>query len=146
MLLLAVFVFGAGALAALLMRQHRRASALDEAMAVVRPAAERVRRQTKSVQLVDAVLAQRKRLASQLAGLFAQTPQSIVLETLAFERGRQELIVRGQAPSTQAVLEYIQQLEQLDGIESVSLKYSRRRSGSADGATEFEVVCRQAAS
>jgi Tfp pilus assembly protein PilN len=95
------------------------------------------------VQLVLFVLEDRRRLAEILSSVFRSTPQGIALEVVSFDRAKQEMSLRGAATSTQEVLEYIQQLEHLDGVESASLKYSTQRSTQAGERTDFEIVLAQ---
>ena len=139
-LLLAVLTLGSGLLTLEISRQRQMAIQLGRILVQVEPSAKQIREKTRSAQLVGSVLDERRRLATTLAGVFRITPASIALEALNFERPRDELTLRGSAGSTQEVLEYIKQLEALEGITGVQLKYSTRRSTPTGERTDFELV------
>ena len=142
-LLLGVLALGSGLLGLQAFRERRQARQLDQALATVEPAARRLQEQTRSAQLVGGLLESRRLLARHLAGVFASTPPEVTLEALTFERAKREVVLRGHAASTQTVLEYIKQLEQLDGVGAVQLKHSTRRSSLSGERTEFELILRQ---
>ena len=142
-LLLGVLALGSGLLGLQAVRERRQARQLDQALAAVEPAARRLQEQSRSAQLVGGLLESRRLLAQHLAGVFASTPPEVTLEALTFERAKREVVLRGHAASTQTVLEYIKQLEQLDGVGAVQLKHSTRRSSLSGERTEFELVLRQ---
>ena len=142
-LALGVLVLGAAVLGVQLFRERRAAGRLAHVLAEIEPTAKHLQEKTRSAQLVDTVLQRRRLLAEHLSSVLQGLPSNAVLETLAFERGRRELIVRGNADSTQTVLDYIKQLERVKGIGQVQLKYSTRRSTSAGERTDFELVMRQ---
>jgi len=75
-----------------------------------------------------------------LAELLQRTPEPIRFESVAFERSRMELTVRGSAPTTREVLNFVKQLEQSAGWNRVELRYSSRRSVAAGARTDFEIV------
>ncbi|MBI3330591.1 MAG: pilus assembly protein PilM [Candidatus Omnitrophica bacterium] len=142
-LLLGVLALGSGLLGLQTVRERRQARRLEQALAAVEPDARRLQDKTRSAQLVGALLESRRRLADHLVGVLSSTPPEVTLEALTFERARQELVVRGHAASTQTVLEYLKQLEQLEGIGAVQLKHSTRRSSASGERTEFELILRQ---
>jgi Tfp pilus assembly protein PilN len=138
-----VLAVGAVVLGMQLFRERRAAGRITQVLSEIEPAAKRVQEKTRSAQLVDGVLERRRRLAAHLSSILRHLPSDAVLETFTFERGRRELVVRGNAGSTQTVLEYIKQLERIEGIGQVQLKYSTRRSTAAGERTDFELVMRQ---
>ncbi len=142
-LLLGVLALGSGLLGLQTFRERRQARQLDQALTAVEPVARRLQDQARSTQLVETLLGSRRRLAQHLAGVLASTPPEVTLEALTFEHARQEVMVRGHAASTQTVLDYIKQLEQLDGVGAVQLKHSTRRSSQSGERTEFELILRQ---
>ena len=89
------------------------------------------------------MLDDRRRLAGTLSSIFQTTPATVALEAVTFERPKQELVLRGNAATNQAVLEYLKQLERVEGIADVRLKYSTRRTTSTGERTDFEVLLRQ---
>jgi hypothetical protein len=93
--------------------------------------------------LVAGILEHRERLGRALAEVFASTPEAVSLEALTFERSRGELVVRGNAVTTVDVLAYIKQLEAIEGVEGVRLRYSTRRSTPDGDRTDFELVVTQ---
>lgn len=141
-LLAGVLALGAGLLGVEVARQRRLASQIDRTLVQIEPAAKHTQEKSRSTQLVDSVLDERRRVAGLLSGVFRATPAAVTLEVVNFERGKRELIVRGSAGSTQDVLDYIAQLERLDGVDEVQLKYSTRRSTSAGERTDFELMLR----
>jgi Tfp pilus assembly PilM family ATPase len=141
-LMLGVVALGAGLLGVEVARPQRYAQRLDRALSDVSPTAKQLQEQSRFSRLVSTTLDSRRQLAATLARLFQQTPEAITLEALTFERARRELILRGNAPSTQAVLDYLKQLESLEGIARAELKYSTRRVTAAGERTDFELILR----
>jgi Tfp pilus assembly protein PilN len=93
--------------------------------------------------LVSSLFEDRRRLASALTEIFRTLPPGVTLDSLAFERARSELVLRGSADSTQTVLQIVGQLERLDGVAGVELKYTTRRAGPSGERTDFELLVRQ---
>ena len=143
-LLLGVLVLGGGILALRIARHQRLAQRLDQVMAEVAPTAKQVQEQSRSSKLIASVLEDRRRLARILSAVFQRTPEAVTLEALVYERGKRELVLRGRAPSTQTVLDYVQQLQQLDDVSQVRLKYSTRRQTPTGERTDFELLVTQA--
>ena len=141
----AAFVLAGVWLGVHVVRQQRLAGRLAQVLVQAEPEAKRIQEQLRATELVGAVLEDRGRLLALLAQVFQQTSDAITLEGLALERGRRELVLRGDASSTQAVLEYIRALQGLSGVEEVALQYTAQRPGRAGERTEFELVMRQAA-
>jgi len=133
-----VLLLGAMLLGFQLVRQSRLAGRLDRALHTTAASARTVREQQRSVELVTAVLEERKRLARALAGIFRQTPSTVTLEGLGFEQARGELTLRGLAGSNQEVLAYRKALEGVEGVARVDLKYSMQRAG----RVSFELALR----
>ncbi len=144
-LLLSLVVATTGVLALRVARERRVAVQLDEAVAAMEPAAKRLQQRSRSSQLVGSMLETRRRLARALADIFQQTPSTVTLQGVAFERARSEVGLRGHAESTQAVLDYLKQLGKVGGVGEVYLKYSTRRSTPAGERIDFEVVLREGA-
>lgn len=103
-------------------------------------------RQATLVQLVENAQTSRYWTAAMLSGLFHVTPADITYQSLTFERPRGELVVRGSAPTTRQVLDYVRQLEQSPQWRRVELRYSRRRTGARGGHVDFEIALRRGAS
>lgn len=143
MLLIGVFALGAAILALQGYRERRQVDQLNLRIAEIEPTAQAMQKKTRSTNLVGLVLAHRRQLAAHLAGVFRNTPPGVTLEGLTFERARGEVVLRGHAASNQTVLQYIAQLEGLEGVGRVRLKYSRRRAGAAGERTDFELVLHQ---
>jgi hypothetical protein len=143
LLLAAVLAVGAGLLSLQMARQRRVSSTIDRLLADIEPRAKLVKEQVQAIQLVTSVLDDRRRLATTLSSVFRTTPAAVALEAVTFERAKRELVLRGNASSNQAVLEYLAQLEQLEEIGEVRLKYSTRRATSTGERTDFEVLLRQ---
>ena len=141
-LVVLALLLGSALLAFQIVRQRRMASQLDDALGHVAPAAHQLQEKSRSVQLVNSVLQDRRQFAATLAGIFHQTPPTVTLEGLTFERGRGEMTLKGHAASTQAVLDYLKGLERLPGVRRVELKYATRRSGPSGERAGFEVVLR----
>ena len=142
LLLVAALGLGSGWLALEGSRQQRTAAQLDEALAAIEPEAIQLEARTRAVELVRAVQKDRRQLGAAVAELFRATPPAVRLEALTFERQRSETTIRGGADSTQQVLEYIRQLERLEGVAGVSLKYTTRRSAPGGERTDFELTVR----
>jgi type IV pilus assembly protein PilM len=145
-LLIGVLVLGSGLLALQGFRQQRETAQLAQVLMSVEPRAKQVKEKLRLAQLMQTVLKDRQRLAKTLSKVFLTTPPAITLEGLVFERSRHELVLRGNAETTQTVLDYVKQLEGLDDIERVQLKYSTRRSTPSGERTDFEMSVYQKAS
>ncbi len=141
----AAFVLAGAWLGVHVAREARLADQLAEALAQAEPEAKRIQEQHRSVEFIEAVLAERGRLLELLAGVFQRTPGAIALDGVALERARHELVIRGAADSTQTVLGYIAALKALPGVAGVELRYTTQRSSAAEERTAFELVMRQAA-
>ena len=141
--LLSVLALGSWLLSLRVGREHRLASRLDEVLQEIQPTAKDMQEKNRSYQLVAGILKHRERLGHALADVFAATPEAVTLESLTFERAREELVLRGNALTTVVVLAYIKQLEQVDGIQDVHLRYSTRRSSPTGDRTDFELVMTQ---
>lgn len=113
---------------------------MDQVIQEVEPLTRQVKARAQVTQLVGAVLEHRRRMAALLGGVFSMTPGAVALEGLTFERSRNELVLRGQAPSTQQVLAYIQALKGLERVEEVRLKYSTAHRSSAGERINFELA------
>lgn len=143
-LLIVALGLGAALLSVQVSRQRQVVGQLDQALGDIAPAAKQLQEKNRSVQLVTGILRDRRQLAVTLSGVFRETPASVTLEGLTFERDRRELALKGRAESTQAVLAYMKALERLDEVRGVNLRYSAQRSGSAGDHTSFEIVLSQA--
>jgi hypothetical protein len=141
-LFLGVVAMGAVLLGIEVVRQQQHSRHLDQVLTDVGPTAKQLQEQSRFSRLVTTTLASRRQLAATLAHIFQLTPEAITLEALTFERARRELILRGNAPSTQAVLDYLKQLESIEGIAGAELKYSTRRMTAAGERTDFELILR----
>jgi len=143
LLLMGVLALGSSLLSLQLRRQQGMATELDHALNDMAPAAKRVQEQTRFAQLVHSVLADRRRVALTLGGVFRETPSTVTLESLTFEHTKHEVVVRGSAASNQDVLGYIKQLEQLKEVSGVDLRYSTRHTTPTGERTDFELVLHQ---
>jgi len=143
-LLAAVLLAGSGWLSLRLARHQRLAARLTQALAQAEPAAAVVRERLRTAALVESLMEDRWRLLAALSGIFQQTPPSVALDAVTVERSRASIVLRGDADSTQAVLEYIKQLEGLEGVRGVELKYSTRRTTPSGERTAFELLLHQA--
>ena len=139
-LLIAVLGLGSRILTMDVSQQRRAASQLEHVLKEIGPTAKQLQEKTRATQLVKSLLDDRRQLAVALAGIFRQTPSSIRLEAVTFERSRREVMLRGSAPSTQVVLEYLKVIETVEGIGTVALKYANQRSTSAGDRTDFELM------
>lgn len=139
-LIFGVLVLGVGLLGVQIAREQQVASRVDQALSQVEPKAKRIQDALRVSRLVASVLDHRRRLATVLSGVLSVTPASVSLDVVTFERSKREVVVRGNASSTQDVLDYVKQLEAVEGVGSVRLKYSTRRSSPSGERTDFEVV------
>ena len=138
-LLLAALIIGGSVLALRIGRDRRLAHQLDAVLQEAEPAATAAQRRARTARLVAGVVEDRRHLAGLFAAIFRETAQPLALESVAFERVRGEVVVRGFGPSTQAVLEYVQRLQALEDVARVQLKYSTRRAGASGTRTDFEL-------
>ncbi len=143
LLLLGVLAIGAGLLGFRATRQHQFALQLEQVLGEVQPTAKDIQEKKRAGQFVASILDERKALGQVLVAVFQATPPPVTLEGLAFERARSEVVVRGTAPSTQEVLNYVGQLEHLNGVSNVQLRYSTSRITPAGERTDFELVLQQ---
>ncbi|MBI2885560.1 MAG: pilus assembly protein PilM [Candidatus Omnitrophica bacterium] len=122
-----------------LSRQQQAARRLDEAIRALEPDVNRLQDQRRVSRHVREAIEARRRISVMLGEVLGSAPVGLVLERVAFERARQSLVLRGEAPSTQMVLDYAKQLGRVDGVESSTLKYATPRPGSGGDRVEFEV-------
>lgn len=131
---------GTSLLWTILHRQERLAARSGEALQQLQATSQQLERQERLIRVIDQVQAARRWTASMLAELFRLTPSEVLFENLQFERARGELLVRGSAPSTRHVLDYIQQLEHSPQWMRVELRYSAQRRGPSGARTDFELL------
>ncbi|MBI3321151.1 MAG: pilus assembly protein PilM [Candidatus Omnitrophica bacterium] len=141
--LIGALALGAGVLGMQMIREQRSNRQLDRALASLEPTAQQLQAKGRTTHAIVTILEERRRLAADLSEVFRTSAERVALEGLTFERARREIVLRGSAPSTQAVLDYMTQLNRLEGISGVELKYSTRRASSAGERTEFEIVLHQ---
>ena len=144
-MLVGVLALFAGLLIVQGLREERRAARVDSVLVEVEPQAKRMREKIRITQMTDAVLGHRRQLATVLSGLLSATPPAVTLEGLSFERGRSEVELRGNADSTQTILDYAKALEQREAIAAVELRRSTRRSGPSGDRADFELLVRMRA-
>ena len=142
-LLLIVLVLGSLLIGLQISQAQRTAIKLDQALAAAEPTAERLQQYSRASTVVGTVFRERRHLGTMLAQVFRTTPASIALEVVSFEQNKPEFTVRGHGASTQVVLEYVAQLQQLPLVESVQLKYSTKRATADGERTDFELVMQQ---
>ena len=125
-----------------LARQERTARDLDSALHAVIPSARQLEANSRTIQLVSGILEDRRRLATSLSEILSHTPGSVTLEGVTFERQRREVTVKGRAASRQLVLEYLKELERVEGVRGVDLKYLTQRTSPTGESTTFELSLR----
>lgn len=143
-LLLVSLALSAGLLSLQVKRQER---IVRQTMAIVKElesTTRQVERKSRDMRAVDTVLHARGQTAAMLAELLQRTPELVRFDSIAFERVRMEVTVRGSAPTTREVLNYVRQLDESTLWDRVELRYSSRRSVSAGARTDFEVAITQA--
>jgi Tfp pilus assembly protein PilN len=135
-------VLGVLALSLSAHRQEERTQRLLTRVTELERQAKQAQRQQADVELIERTLAARRRLASQLVDALRLAPPEVMFDDISLERSRQELSIRGNAPSTRHVLDFIKQLEDTNQFERVELRYSARRNRPGGASTEFQVVAR----
>jgi len=138
-LVLAALILGVLVLAAAVGRRQRVVARATAAVQELETLTGQTEQYAEDVRLVTEALQTRQWTASMLAEAMRLTPASVIFESVTFERPRGELTLRGSAPATRDVLEYIHQLEQSAYWRRVELRYSARRGGSEEGRTDFEL-------
>lgn len=139
-LLFCALLAGAGLLQQSVGRKARFVEQLLGAVKQLERATSKTEHRARNVQLVKQITEARHATATMLAELFRLTPQDVWFDTVLFERSRDELIVRGNAPTTRQVLDYIRTLEQSPHWRRVELRFSARRNSPSGPRTDFEIV------
>lgn len=142
-LIVGVLVCGGALLRVQVSRQHAQTMELEQALAEAEPTAKAVRERMRVTERIHGLLAARQRTAGLLAGVFQHSLPGVTLEAMTFDQARRELVLRGSAHTTQDVLAYIKELNALDAVGDVQLKYSTRRTGPSGERTDFEISIRQ---
>jgi len=140
LLLLSTLLVGAGLLSASVRRQERATRLLMTSLKQLEATTQQTERQQQDIARIERVVQSRQWTGQMLAECVRLTPAEIMFESLVFDQDRGELIVRGNAPSTRHVLDYVRQLEGSDRWAKVELRYSARRGTSADARTDFEIA------
>ncbi len=135
-----VLLCGAGVLVNVVRRQTSQNQQTLEAMKQLEAMTQQTEQQLNDLRLIEGVLVSRRRLAEALTNLVSVTPSEVLFENLTFEQSRRELLVRGNAPTTRDVLEYLRVLKQDDRWQRVELRYSARRGSGAESRTDFEIM------
>lgn len=146
LLLAASLVLGTGVLGVLARRQERLVAQTMQQVRQLEAATDHTEQQADDLQAVTRIFATRRDTAVMLAELFRRSPPELMFETLLLERPRGELVLRGYAPTTRQVLDYIRDLEQAGQWERVELRYSAQRNIEGQARTDFEIVLRLAES
>lgn len=139
-LVVASLLAGAWLLSIRVTRQTQAAGQTLHQMKQLEVVAKQLEQKEQEIRLVDAILASRRGTAAMLAELFRLTPAETFLESLTFERARGECLVRGSAPTTREVLDYLQHLKQAGPWDRADLRYSSRRNIAGVERTDFEIV------
>ena len=140
LLLGAVLVLAAGLLWMQVYRYQQFGAQIDAAVAELAPRAKTVQDKRRLAGVIGGVLQHRHRLAGMLGGIVSSMPDSMSMDILSFDRARPEFVLRGMAPSTQLVLDYIAKLKAVPSVKDVHLKYTRQRVLPEGERTEFELV------
>lgn len=135
-----VLLCGAGVLVNVVHRQTSQNQQTLGVMKQLEAMTQQTDRQLNDLRLIEGVLVSRRTLAAALTSLVSVTPSEVLFENLTFEQSRHELLVRGSAPTTRDVLEYLRVLKQDDRWQRVELRYSARRGSGADSRTDFEIM------
>lgn len=136
----AALVLGDGILAGLVRRHARVAAEANNALRQWDPIAGDLLQQEHSVAALEAFLVSRRRTRTAVAELFRLTPADVVFEELAFDRGRQELMVRGSTATTARVMDYLHLLEESGAWSHAALRYAISRRAAAEVRTDFEIL------
>lgn len=136
----AALLCGTGVLVKLVHRTTNETRHLTEVMHQLETLTGRTAQQLDDVRLIERLLTGRRQLAEALAALIQATPPAILFETVTFERARLELVVRGSAPMTRDVLDYLRVLKDDPHWLQAELRYSARRGSSAEALTAFEIA------
>ncbi|HBH97780.1 MAG TPA: hypothetical protein DDX89_08390 [Candidatus Omnitrophica bacterium] len=131
---------GTGVLMNLVHRTTHQTRHLTEVMHQLEALTGRTAQQLDDVRVIERLLTGRRQLAEALAALIQATPPEVLFETVTFERARRELVVRGSAPTTRDVLDYLRVLKDDPHWRQVELRYSARRGSSAEALTAFEIA------
>lgn len=142
--LLVAVMFSAGAYLALrIFRQQNLSTQLSRAVSKIEPIADKLKKKASLEASVSLILEHRALLASSISEVIQQTPAVVLLERIYYNRAHQELSIRGQAKTTQDVLDYAKQLEGIKGVLEVNLKYATQRTGPNGVRTDFELIVKQ---
>lgn len=134
------FVCGTGLLFNLVHRKARDTQQASHLMQQLEAMTGRTEQQLHDVRLIERILTSRRQLAEVLAALMQATPPAVLFETVTFERARRELVVRGSAPTTRDVLDYLRVLKDDSHWQQAQLRYSARRGSHAEALTAFEIA------
>lgn len=139
-LLCAALALGDGLLAGLVRRHAHAAAEANEALRQWDTIAGDLRQQEHSVAVLEAFLVSHRRTRTAVAELFHLTPADVVFEELAFDRARQELMVRGSTATTARVMDYLHLLEESGAWSHAALRYAISRRAAAEVRTDFEIL------
>ena len=139
-LLCAALALGDGLLAGLVRRHAHAVAEASEALRQWDTIAGDLLQQEHSVAVLEAFLVSHRRTRTAVAELFRLTPADVVFEELAFDRARQELVVRGSTVTTARVMDYLRLLEQSRAWSHAALRYAISRRAAAEVRTDFEIL------
>lgn len=142
-LLVAVMFTAAGFLALRIFRQQNLSMQLSRAVSDIEPIASKLKKKASLESAVSLILDHRAQLSGSISQIIQQTPSVVLLERIYYNRAQQELSIRGQARTTQDVLDYAKQLEGIKGVVEVNLKYATQRLGPQGERTDFELLVKQ---
>jgi Tfp pilus assembly protein PilN len=143
LLLVGVLGLGYAGLAHRVARQQDMAHALQAAISERDPVAKRLKEDSRSSEMMAAVLEDRRRVAQILSEVLRGAPESLAFESIVMERRERTLALRGRTQLTQTVLDFAKALEGVEGVEAVVLNHSTRRATADGERIDFELTLRQ---
>lgn len=139
-LLCAVLALGDGLIAGLARRQAHVVAEANGALHQGDRVAGPLLHQEQTLAILEEFLASRRWTRTMVAELFRLTPADVVFEELAFDRTRQELVVRGSTATTAQVMDYLRLLDQSPRWSQAALRHAISRRTAAGVRTDFEIL------
>jgi len=113
---------------------------LNSEILAMKPKVEKAGRMREDIEIMEDVIQKRPLAIDVVAEIYSLTPKGITFNLMNYESG-EALLLRGNAPSLEAVIGFIKTLEESKYFSNVKVKYTSKRDRADRGLTDFEVIC-----
>jgi len=120
--------------------KSRLLSMLNRKIEIMQPQITRIKKMQGDLKLIREEIQKKPLAIDILAEVYETTPQNIFLSALNYKSNR-FLILKGNAPSLNEIIKFVNTLEKSNYFANVKIKYTAKKTGRDKQVTEFQIVC-----